>query len=111
MALPKSARVEIRVTETEKAAWAEAAGGARRVSEWLRSLANEAAFADKNREGRASSELGPADHRLVVSAPLDATAPTGPKGKVSIRNGAKPVCPRAHFHRAGTYCGSCGTLQ
>ena len=42
--MARTGRVEIRVTDAEKAAWAEAAGGSRKVSDWLRSLANREAF-------------------------------------------------------------------
>ncbi len=41
--MTKSKRFELRVSEHEKAAWVEAAGGTARVSAWLRSLANAAA--------------------------------------------------------------------
>lgn len=34
----------------------------------------------------------------------DRDRPVSPKAK------PKPECPRAHFHRAGTYCKACGTL-
>ncbi len=96
----KSLRVEIRVTEAEKQSWGQAAGGQRKVSEWLRSLANQAAH----------TTLAPPQPVPVVrpaAHPLDATSPTGAVGKVTIR----AACPRAHFHSPGVYCKSCGKVS
>lgn len=39
-AKPRNNRVELRLTELEKKDWAEAAGGVRRLSEWIRAVCN-----------------------------------------------------------------------
>jgi hypothetical protein len=90
--MTKSQRIEIRVSESEKAAWAQTAGGQRRVSEWLRSLANAA----------------------IASEPL-VSEPKILAEKVSVSTKhvvvPKKDCPRAHHHRPGVYCGSCGKVN
>lgn len=91
--MPKSARVEIRVTDLEKADWAEAAGGVRKVSEWLRALANREATSQRQ--------------KIVIPQEEALVTPTGRQKIVP----APPICARAHFHRPGTYCGTCATIQ
>ena len=39
-AKPRNNRVELRLTELEKKDWSEAAGGVRRLSEWIRAVCN-----------------------------------------------------------------------
>ena len=111
--MQKSAKVEIRVTPAETAAWAEAAGGSRKVSAWLRALANQAAFA-KKREALPEGIDPPYEaHARALDIPvLDAVSP-GEVGKVSIgkTNGVTLKCPRAHHHRPGVYCGTCKKIN
>lgn len=84
--MTKSQRIEIRVTAFEKETWAQAAGGPRRVSEWLRALANQAASK-------------PGD---------DAIPPTPPPADPPA---VSSQCPRWMYHRAGTFCGSCNQVN
>lgn len=101
MALAKSSRVEIRVTDLEKADWATKAGGTRRVSDWLRSLANAAPF--------------PGGVVEQVDTPASSTGgPSGREGSSpspAIKRKPRAGCARAHFHRPGVYCASCEKLQ
>lgn len=98
--MAKNARVEIRASETEKAAWADAAGGARRVSEWLRALANTHALPENDLTGpvealdAAGLELGAKRERVSIG-----------------KNGPQPRCLRFMHHRPGTYCASCKKIQ
>lgn len=92
--MAKSARIEIRVTEGEKAAWAEAAGGPRRVSEWLRAMANTAAFKEE------PTPIGGKGSEILV-----------PEPKIREEAKATSQCPRFMHHRPGTYCGSCQKVQ
>lgn len=90
--MSRTARIELRATEAEKKAWADAAGGSRRVSEWLRSLAN------------AATSQAP-----LIDEPKILTEKVGIGG-----NGVKlppKDCPRAHHHRPGVYCGTCGKVN
>lgn len=123
--MARTGRVELRVTDAEKAAWAEAAGGSRRVSDWLRSLANREAFADKRAalpegvdppyEQHARSleipvaiHAGPLDEvKIDLTAPPDA-----PTTSAAVR--VKPTaeqCKRWPHHRKGVYCGSCKKIN
>lgn len=116
--MTKQAKVEIRCSEEEKAAWQAAAGGPRKVSAWLRALANTNADPDHlERIVAAGAEAVERKNRLPLSttgailpAMKDAveSLPTNKLGepkKISAYN-----CPRAHTHRKGTYCGTCKTL-
>lgn len=101
--MTKQAKVEIRCSEEEKAAWQEAAGGPRKVSAWLRALANTNADPDHlERIVAAGAEAVERKNRLSLST-TGATIPA--TEKISSRN-----CPRAHTHRPSTYCGTCKTL-
>lgn len=94
----RDSKVEIRCTSEEKARWVEAAGGPRKVSDWLRRLAD------------AAAENEPLLHEPLIAATQQALAvPEPTTGKVSIgkTNGVETKCPRSHFHRPGTYCASC----
>lgn len=128
--MAKSARIEIRVTESEKTWWAEAAGGKSRVSEWLRSLANRECQQRKADQAPAGMDPPYEEHVRSLGVPvaplaqgLDAPAfeahhpeanpsPQAPaKEKLPLKNGSTARCPREHFHRPGVYCGSCRKIQ
>jgi hypothetical protein len=124
--MARTGRVEIRVTDAEKAAWAEAAGGSRRVSEWLRRLANERAFGgvaeladapasstgDLGREGSIPS---PATEPLlddpVVEATKIALLDEGTHPREQKSGKLTGQCPRWPHHRKGTYCGTCKKIN
>lgn len=111
--MQKSQRTELRTTELEKADWAWAAGGTRKVSDWLRGLAN--AECERLRllgnitpvptgtSGRASeavaSSSSPAPKVSVAGGATPREAGTGSKGI--------PPCSRERHHRPNTYCGAC----
>ncbi len=80
----KNRRVEIRVTEYEKATWSKAAGGTKLLSDWLRNLANVAC--------------------VEVDAVGPGMRPAPPRKKT-------PECERAHFHRPGTWCAVCDKVN
>jgi hypothetical protein len=107
----KSERINIRVSEGEKAAWAEAAGGSRRVSEWLRALANAAAANDRVGPVEALDAAGLELGQSGIEKMIDEQRT--PAGKVSIGkdNGTHPKCERWSHHRPGTYCAACGKTQ
>jgi len=87
--MTKSQRIEIRVSESEKASWAKAAGGQRRVSEWLRSLAAAAVSTEPLiKEPKIQAEKTPVSTKGLVTG-----------------------CARAHHHRPGVYCASCGRVN
>lgn len=93
----KSAGMYIRVSPAEKVAWQTAAQG-RGLSTWLRELAN-----------RASSQGGESVERPASEAGVTEGSSPSPGTKVRIvKSGAISICPRAHFHRPGVYCKSCG---
>jgi hypothetical protein len=116
----KSNRIECRVTDLEKADWQKAAGGSRRVSEWLRGLAN--AECERLRRGEDEHTLppdAPTTSAARIVKPFEApnakplivadaierevqVVPPPRSGKV-----ASQTCPRAHHHRPGRYCGTC----
>jgi hypothetical protein len=107
--------VRIRCEADEKARWVEAAGGERKLSAWLRNLANLEAHPVPPRpnepllhepvvEATQEALLGPPQMPTLLSS-----HPEGFPEKVSIggKNGVTVPCARARFHRPGTYCASC----
>ena len=68
----KSAKVEVRCTPEEKASWV-AAAGSKRLSEWLRDLAN------------AADQTGPgAAMRSVAALEKESQAADGPPAEVAV---------------------------
>lgn len=120
--MQKQAKVEIRLSQEEKDAWIEAAGGPRRVSAWARAVLNAAAHPD------ALEEIVTAGAKVVVESQKTPLSTSGmivagsSKGRMadseSVGAGSTPApavrksgeCPRARFHRSGTYCGTCARL-
>ena len=84
--MEKSERINLRVTPDEKKAWELEAGGPRKVSEWLRRLANNEANSDWHE---------PSSFQKVKA--------------VTAGSGKPAQCPRALYHRAGVYCKACGS--
>lgn len=91
--------VKLRLTDLEKQDWQTAAGGARRLSEWVRSVCNAACVvpheaASMLDSAAAETVLPNAKPKLVADA---------------IERGAQPKaqCDRWMHHRPGVYCGSC----
>ncbi len=81
--MSRAKRIEVRVSEYERHLWAEAAGGAGLVSEWLRSIANiEASKSDTVGFGKPAKT-----HKNLTS------------------------CARFQHHRPGTYCSTCGRVN
>lgn len=70
--------VKLRCSDGEKARWVEQAGGSRHLSDWIRRVLNKQSDLD-----------------VVATTPIS-VAPV------------RDSCPRAHFHRPGSYCGTCG---
>jgi hypothetical protein len=122
--MQRSSKVEIRTTDLEKADWQKAAGGARRVSEWLRGLAN----AEVNRLTRMSTDLPVPNEKqeteqiiaavakyprpeskplIVVPTEKETVTYETPQHTVVTRPLENGGCPRAHHHRPGRYCGTC----
>jgi hypothetical protein len=103
----KSNRIECRVTDLEKADWQKAAGGSRRVSEWLRGLAN--AECERLRRGEDEHTLPP-DAPTTSAARIVKPFETPNAKPLIVADAIKQatgVCPRAHHHRPGRYCGAC----
>lgn len=110
--MQKSNRIECRVTDLEKQDWQKAAGGSRRVSEWLRGLANAECERLRSQSGieRIIEEQRTPAGRIepVPNAKPLIVADAISKGLT--REGGSPrldKCPRAHHHRPGRYCGTC----
>lgn len=124
MATPRSNNVKLRLTDLEKADWTAAAGGTRKLSEWIRQVCN--AECDSTREPVPNSKpLIVADaiersvedqaHRESRSLPAtdaggDDLSSGGRDGAGSAAKAAGPAseqCARWMHHRPGVYCGSC----
>lgn len=124
--MQKSNKVEIRLTDLEKKDWQEAAGGARLVSSWVRSLANaecarlrggqDAGLEVVEKLVAAGAEAVERKNRLPLST-ANAIIPDPRPVRVSKPSrGAKPAapassgpikCSREQYHRTGVYCGAC----
>lgn len=128
--------VRLRLTDLEKQDWQRAAGGARKLSEWIRSVCNT--------EVAATLEEGVADAKSSTSGGMPAQVGTPassvvPKPKVvedaierslegrggELKDGgssghtsgdetpaaapraSSDQCPRWMYHRPGVYCGTC----
>lgn len=117
--MQRSSKVEIRTTDLEKADWQKAAGGARLVSSWLRSLANAECARLRSGEKQEAEQIiaavsehpRPESKPLTVADAIERSASGLVEGITdhAPRDG-KPLavkCPRAHHHRPGRYCGAC----
>lgn len=92
------AMVTLRVEDAEKALWVEAAGGSRKLSEWLRSLAS-AALTESNGESarqsgpvRASGSLSGGDSPGALgqaSQPLLSVSAANDQVKTDFKGGKK----------------------
>lgn len=111
--MTKQAKVEVRCTDEEKARWQEAAGGPRRVSAWLRDLAN--ATAERHENPLLVVEANePLLHEPVVEATKTALIPdpsADALGRGKVREKKRTGCVRSHFHRPGVYCGTCKKIN
>jgi hypothetical protein len=112
----KQAKVEIRLSEEEKARWVDAAGGPRKVSAWLRALANAHADPDHlEAVVAAGAEAVARKSRTPLStseAVLQKATFETPQHTVLTKPVRKPEdCPRWMHHRPGTYCGTCQKVQ
>jgi len=87
----RSERVALRVSLVEKELWVQAAGGSRRLSDWIRERLNSAVTE------RDSAEVGDAPAEPVVVAPLPPRSVTA------------ETCPAKDNHTAGQKCLRCQT--
>lgn len=105
----RNAKIEVRCTSEEKARWVEAAGGPRRVSDWIRSLANAAASSEPLLHEpvvEATKLAFSSGEGLVPNEPIP-PAPSIPPVSIGKTNDVHTRCPREHHHRPNTYCASC----
>lgn len=115
MALSKSDRINLRCSPFEKEEWGNAAGGAGKISDWLRNLANQeaarlAALPGSGRSGNGYIEEHVAQHEAGNKRiERDAAIVDGfPARKPDPKEPDK--CPRWFHHRSGTYCSHCQTV-
>lgn len=95
MTTPRSNFVKLRLTDLEKAEWQKAAGGARKLSDWIRSVCNAAAVSDAVQ----------ADDKERVEKLVTETVQGYPARKPETNEPDR--CPRWMHHRPGVYCGAC----
>lgn len=117
MALSKSDRINLRCSPFEKLEWGKAAGGSGKISEWLRSLANQESARVNALPGSGSSGNGYIEENLGSGTPSDAASAGESKARGVISGqraasggGAKAPsseCLRWFHHRSGTYCSHC----
>ena len=98
---PLDGVLHLRLSTHEKVLWVEAAGGSRRLSQWVRERCNaavsEAEGSGSNARVREASEGGPVD-----------LAQDGVSPSVSV---TAANCPAAAMsHKPGTECPSCKTV-
>ena len=114
--------VRLRLTDLEKQDWQRAAGGARKLSEWIRSVCNAEVAATL--EGRSAESLSgnaetpPASSVVPNAKPVivgeaiersvqDETAQAMKPYKPVEQEASAGQCPRWMYHRPGVYCGTC----
>jgi len=89
--------VKLRVTLREKELWVSAAGGERKLSDWVRGRLNDAA---------EDGAVEPGGHGGVVVVPMNLS----PSRDVPKPGGPPPVCARWAMHRSGEFCKACDTV-
>jgi hypothetical protein len=125
MTTPRSNFVKLRLTDLEKQDWTQAAGGARKLSAWIRQVCNEACAerAEQEAADLAAEKLHAA--RVPLSTPVkpvivsdaiersvqDETAqaiqPYKAQTPPAEQEASSGQCPRWMHHRPGVYCGTC----
>ena len=126
-AKPRNNRVELRLTELEKKDWSEAAGGTRKLSDWIRAQCNAAAGEQLRAadpmvtkpvivEDAIRRSVEDQAHRESRSLPATGAVPgadssrpgsRGASGAGASAPASSQACPREWAHRPGVYCGAC----
>lgn len=116
MATPRSNIVKLRLTDLEKRDWQEAAGGARQLSAWVRSICNAAcenlrmdsANLTHSAIAALSEELDPGTVVAVDNLKPQVIEDAITREVQAQREARAPAqCDRWMHHRPGVYCGSC----
>lgn len=108
-----SNRINLRLTDFEKQEWAKAAGGTRKLSEWIRATCNAAAVSGAlaSNDVDAVEELvalGAEQKRQAAKVSIGGNGVLIPPTSTQVTPSAgTEECPRWMHHRKGRYCGAC----
>lgn len=104
--------VRLRLTDLEKADWQKAAGGERKLSEWIRGVCN--AECDATREPVPNQKPKIVQDAIRAEAEGRATPASAERGRGNTSEPSQrppapstEQCPRWMHHKKGVYCGAC----